>query len=117
MFNRQKITRLVYLVLVGLLISIDMACSYPPQEISPFRIKDIQSSVVTIRLFDKASTQIHEASGIIINEARDVLSASCAFLHTTTRAEIVTSQGGIYPVKDIVEPNNPTWDPLLWPFS
>lgn len=117
MFNRQKITKIAYLLLVGLLISIKLACSFPPQEVSPSRIKEIQSSVVTIRLFDKGGNQIREPSGFFINEARNVLSASCAFLHTTTRAEIVTSQGGIYPVKDIVEPNNPTWDPLLWPFS
>jgi len=110
MFNRQKITKVAYLLLVGLLISIHMACSYPPQEIPPFRIKEIQSSAITIRLFDKGGNQIHETSGFFINEGRDVLSANCAFLQTTTRAEIVTSQGGIYPVKDIVEPNNPTWD-------
>jgi len=110
MFNRQKITKVAYLLLLGLLISIDMACLYPPQEISPSRIKEIQSSVVTIRLFDKGGNQIREASGFFINEARDVLSASCVFLNPTTRAEIVTSQGGIYPVKNIVEPNNPTWD-------
>jgi len=58
MFNRQKITKVAYLLSLGLLISIDIACSFPPQEISPSRFKEVQSAVVTIRLFDKEGNLI-----------------------------------------------------------